>query len=149
MGRPRTPARIRALGHAPLSGRVLDGAPECPEWLDDIAREEWARIVPELVKLRLAVGADTGLLASYCSNYSIWRGATERVQKEGQTVLNARGEIRAHPCVRIAQNAAVEMRKLASEFGFSPAARGKIETPALPTQESDAFDEFVGTEQER
>lgn len=144
MGRKTTSRTLRMLGKVPLSERRMEGPPpECPPWLDEDARAEWARIVPQLVGSGLACGMDEALLASYCHAFSAWKQAVEVVQRDGMTWTDGKGNIKAHPAVRITNDKANEMRKLADMFGFSPASRDRLPSPPPDTVENNELQEFL------
>jgi P27 family predicted phage terminase small subunit len=134
---------LLAHGQAALGRRITTtDPPAAPEFLDQNAKGEWDRIVPALARLGLATDVDVAMLATYCTSYSTWKQAVLTVQTEGQTVVTSKGDVRTHPCVHIADSAAAEMRRLAQEFGFTPASRARIEAPPSETEETDAFNDF-------
>jgi P27 family predicted phage terminase small subunit len=144
-GRKPTPARLRLLqGAAPASQRVRPGgpAPECPEWLDAEAKAEWVRVVPLLASQGVLLAVDAAALAAYCQTYSDWRKAAEQVRADGQTFRDAKGNIRVHPAAKLCLSLLSEMRRTAAEFGFTPAARSRIDTPPPQTGEQDDFEQF-------
>ena len=126
-GRRPTSESLQALGEQSLANRMVSGEPPaCPDWLDDIAKEEWARLVPALAQIGLAHDVDVALLSSYCKSYSQWRKMVETVSTEGAVLINAKGTAYRNPADIVAEHAAAEMRRIAQEFGFSPAARCRV-----------------------
>ena len=74
MGNPgRRPLDLRASVFEP-------GVPECPAHLDEVARAEWARIVPLLDKARLITPAFRAIVAQYCVAWSRWTKAEEMIR---------------------------------------------------------------------
>jgi P27 family predicted phage terminase small subunit len=112
--------------------------PECPAELGPVARREWERLVGELAALRLLTNLDRGALASYCGAYALWAEAMEAIQKYGTMVKSPSGYPIQSPYVAIANRQAELMMRIASEFGFTPASRGRISTPS--NHESTLFD---------
>lgn len=148
VGRPPKPAVLKVLagnpGKRPIPQEIKpdEKAPECPEWLDDVAKEEWARIVPLLERAGLISQVDMGVLANYCQLYSRWKKAEEILKKEG-FVLKAgkNGYAMPHPAVKIAEKAQQLMKAYISELGLSPVSRARL---ALRSEgEKDEFEEFL------
>lgn len=147
-GRKPAPAVLRQLrgnpGKRPLNDREPrpEGAPVCPDWLDDEARREWERVVPRLVRLGLATELDEVLLAAHCVAWAQWRRASEVVAREGATYVTKGGLVRRRPEVAIAQEAARQLERLAARFGLSPVDRTRLAVEA--PREPDPFDAFLG-----
>lgn len=104
--------------------------PECPAELSPAARREWDRLVGDLARLRLITSLDRAALAAYCGAYAMWAEATEAIQKYGAMVKSPSGYPMQSPYISIANRQAEIMMRIASEFGFTPASRGRISTPA-------------------
>ena len=104
--------------------------PDCPVELDPVARREWDRLAVELSALRILTNLDRAALAAYCGAYAMWAEATEAIQKFGTMVESPSGHPIQSPYVAIANRQAEIMMRIASEFGFTPASRGRISTPA-------------------
>ena len=103
--------------------------PDPPAFLSAIAKEEWARVAPELYALHLLTTVDTAALAVYCQAYSQWRVATEMMatMAAGGLLIRSRaGEPTANPLIWIANSAVKTMLRSADLFGMSPAARSRI-----------------------
>lgn len=114
------------------------GAPSCPPWLDDYAREEWDRIVPPLDKIGVLTCVDGFVLEAYCTAYGHWRrheealkpfnetkgGHVYRPSKDGTSTY-----MQVLPQVAIAQRYLAMARSLASDLGLSPAMRARIIAP--------------------
>ena len=112
--------------------------PDCPPELGPVAQREWQRLSIELNKLRILTQLDRAALAAYCGAYSLWAEATENIQKFGTMVKSPSGYPIQSPYVSIANRQAEIMMRIASEFGFTPASRSRISTPAA--QERSLFD---------
>jgi P27 family predicted phage terminase small subunit len=115
-----------------------DEIPPPPSFLSGYAAEEWRRLAPELHYLKLLTPIDINALAAYCQSYKRWREAEEALLELGSSLplrgLMLRdqkgGALLRNPLVSIAQHAAADMVRYASEFGLSPAARARIAFPA-------------------
>lgn len=145
-GRKPKPTHIKAItgnpGKRPLNVTEPQPeitVPECPPELNDAAKREWNRLVNELAKLRLLTNLDRAALASYCAAYALWAEAVEAIQKYGAMVKSPNGYPVQSPYVSIANRQTEIMLRIASEFGFTPASRGRIATPK--PQERDLFDD--------
>src|SRR5690348_7209835 len=78
------------------SGHPLREAPpapylEYPAELPPIARQEWDRIVAELIKLGVLSKFDRVPLAIYCGAYALWAEAIEALQKYGTMIKSSTG----------------------------------------------------------
>lgn len=150
-GRRPKPTRLKALtgnpGKRPFNEdepRPEPAIPDCPPELGPIARREWDRLVGELASLRLLTNLDRAALAAYCGAYALWAEATEAIQKYGAMVKSPTGFPIQSPYVSIANRQAEIMMRIASEFGFTPASRGRINTP--PPENPNFPDLFAQTE---
>jgi len=115
--------------------------PAAPEFLTDYARAEWDRIVKELYHLKLVTGFDIQSLAAYCESYSAWRTAVEKLKDMAArdpamaalVVKTRSGAVMQNPLFLTMRQAANDMVRHASNFGFNPAARSRINiTEAQP-----------------
>lgn len=104
---------------------------DCPDYIksDMVAYTEWNRIVPELYNLNLLTLVDKAALELYCTQYSVYRGAIEEIQKRGLTTNNIRNGEKALPQLAIAREAAKIIKSIAVEFGLTPSSRGRINMP--------------------
>ena len=137
-GRKPKPTRLKVItgnpGKRPLN---LDepmpepAIPDCPPELSPAAQREWHRLAGELGKLRILTNFDRGALAAYCSAYALWAESVEAIQKFGVMVKSPTGYPIQSPYVSIANRQAEIMLRIASEFGFTPASRGRISTPSM------------------
>lgn len=148
-GRKPTPTHLKLLagnpGKRPLNGRepvppvVI---PECPEWLDAVAKEEWNRMSVILAEMGLLTAADRSALAAYCVAYARWVQAEQLVQKFGPIVKSPeKGFPMKSPYLTVADQALESMRKLMVEFGLTPSSRSRIKVPDGLGQSE--FDQFV------
>lgn len=142
-GRKPSPERLTLLakprGHALGS---LEPPPEAPDWLDADARDEWDRVVPALARVYLFVGTDIQLLAAYCQSYATWKRMTIRMRAEGEFIETPSG-LRSHPALKECARLMTEMRRLAAEFGFTPAARSRITVDPPTGKDEDDFEAFT------
>lgn len=133
-GRRPTPTALKVLegnpGKRPLNQREpkpQKRAPRCPDWLEDEAKAEWARLSDAMERMGILTEMDMAAFASYCQSYARWKEAEEHLTIEGRTIDGGKdGKVVASPYVSIAQNYMKSMNRYASEFGLTPAARSRI-----------------------
>lgn len=117
--------------------------PECPDFLDATAREEWNRTSQVLSGMGLLTQADRSALAAYCVAYSRWVQAEQQVARFGTIVKSPeKGFPMKSPYLTVADQALETMRKLMVEFGLTPSSRSRIRIPD-GGQAADEFDAFV------
>jgi P27 family predicted phage terminase small subunit len=144
-GRRPKPTRMKVLtgnpGKRPLNveePRPEPCIPDCPPELGAAARQEWQRLTAELGALRILTTLDRAALAAYCNAYGLWAEAIEAIGKYGTMVKSPSGYPIQSPYVSIANRQAEIMMRIAAEFGFTPASRGRISTSTR--QEPTLFD---------
>src|SRR5262245_8324636 len=130
----------KTQGSAPLSGtehprgQSPDGQAgsaipmpelECPPELPPLAREEWNRIVGELIALGVLSKFDRGPLAVYCGAYAMWAEGIEALQAFGTMIKSPTGYPVQSPWVAIVNLKAGRLVRIASECGFTPASRSR------------------------
>nr|WP_309501750.1 phage terminase small subunit P27 family [uncultured Roseovarius sp.] len=108
--------------------------PDAPEHLTDAAREEWDRIVVDLVALGILTQLDRGALAAYCQAYGRWSAAEAALARmadrdavtDGLIVKTKSGNLIQNPLVGAANKAMADMVRYAAEFGLTPSARTRV-----------------------
>ncbi len=149
-GRKPKPTALKLLegnpGKRPVNDRepvAPDGVPECPDYLDDVARSEWFHTSSVLKDMGLLSRADRAALAAYCVAYSRWVAAEAQVKKYGTIVKSpAKGFPMKSPYLTVADQAMESMRKFMVEFGLTPSSRSRIKVPNK-SEAADEFDLFV------
>jgi len=164
-GRKPTPTRLKAL-HGNPGKRPLNtceptppaALPACPDHLDEAARAEWARLVPELAALGLLTDLDRAALAGYCACWSRVVKLESTVQRLGEALTrktwergppsehNPKGwhevlEVRVNPYYTALTHALRELRGWAAEFGLTPSSRSRIHTQ--PADQADALETYL------
>ncbi len=148
-GRPPKPTTLHFLNGDPSKTRryrteppTLDGRPEAPEYLDDMAKKEWEAITTILADMNLLSRADRAALELYCGAYSRYRRAQEQVAKFGEVILSPNKKFPMPSPYATAMNSAFEqMRKMLIEFGLTPASRARM---SLPVQEKKSGSKWAG-----
>jgi len=126
----------------PATDRVMP-----PEWLDEVAVEEWHRVVEELKALKLMTNLDVMALAIYCDSVSKFVQTTEKVKKNGLTYeyTTATGKRKAvSPEVTAQQQYANQIRAFCSEFGLTPSSRLRLVVPAKEEKPKTEEEEMFG-----
>lgn len=144
-GRPKKPTKLHVLNGNPskldLEKRLkeepqpgkfdLENLPDPPEWLDEEARAEWQRIVPELVTIGLFTKADVKALEAYCKTYSRWKELERQIDQLGTTFFKTpNGHLQALPQITNAHKYLNQCKSFMTEFGLTPSARGRMTLPS-------------------
>lgn len=111
--------------------------PTAPPYLDAYAKTEWRRITKQLGAVELLSDMDRAVLAAYCQAVSEQREALLQMQRDGRYIENAQGVPVRAPWLLTYEKATDAMRKLASEFGLTPAARSRVQVGGAPEEEDD------------
>jgi P27 family predicted phage terminase small subunit len=124
---------------APNELKVPPEAPDCPKYLDNVARKMWQHVVPRLIEAGVLAKIDTAALEGFCANYS----QAVRSQKiaDRQPYVDTAFGIKVHPAVGNARKAWALTRQFAAEFGLTPAARTRVSVPE--NDAGDADDDFM------
>ena len=104
---------------------------EVPEWLDEIAAAEYARVVAEAGKINLWDNLDQSTLAIYADNYSRYIQCAKEMAKSG-IVLKIGGKLLPSPYVMIADKAATQIQKCSTKLGLATTDRLRL---IVPTKE--------------
>jgi P27 family predicted phage terminase small subunit len=103
-------------------------APRPPEFLGDLAKEEWRRIAPILLRAGLYTELDREALIQYCMSVADYREAVEKINQTGGKVLQGtNGGYYQNPWVAIANRGREHSLRMIQEFGLSPAAVGRVQ----------------------
>jgi P27 family predicted phage terminase small subunit len=135
-----TPTALRELHGNPDKRPEAADEPEpeiasvdAPEHLNEIARAEWERLAPELIRLRLLTVVDLGLLAAWCVAWADFCAA-EKSLANGVVVEGKGGQDVRSPWFIVKYKAIEAMVKISDRMGFSPSARVGLASaaPELP-----------------
>lgn len=126
----------------PKSPLVKSASP--PEWLGDVARVYWFRMVGVLSEMRVLTAADMGLLERYCDFLADWRHCQAQLAKkpdicypiyETADVLQSDGTVKKQrvvkylvewPHVSKKLKLSEHLLRIEMHFGLTPAARTRI-----------------------
>jgi len=111
----------------------LQELPEPPEFLSEVAKGEWRRIIGELVHLRLVTALDIACFGVYCQSFAYWKQAVEALNRAaiadpetGGLIINDKDGPRPNPLLRVVRGTGDTMLQLAREFGLTPIARARL-----------------------
>ncbi len=112
-----------------------------PAWFGKIAKAEWARIVPELQRLKLLTVVDLKGLEVYCMTYQEYVEAEKVLAKGGPVykTYTKNGELvfKVRPEKTISQKARQLLKGYLAEFGMSPSSRSGVSTSDDSDQNSE------------
>lgn len=121
---------------------------EAPEWLTDVAKEEFYRQAELLKEIKLITEADIVQLATYCDAYADYVECSKIIQEEGLMVeyTNKAAETNKvpHPLLTKKKQLFEQMKAMASEFGLTPSARAKIALPKKEEKEPSPEEKLFG-----
>jgi P27 family predicted phage terminase small subunit len=109
--------------------------PDPPDLLSDEAKEEWARLGPEMVRLGLISNLDRAAFAVCCEHWATWLHAQAKLKAlgpEGLVDVTPSGYVQMSVWLQIRNRAAEGLRAYLGEFGMTPSARTSF--PALSPQ---------------
>jgi len=148
-GPPPQPLALRLLRGNTGKRRVpvervkpTPGAP-CPAQLSAAAKREWKRVTPELRRLGLLAQIDRAALAAYCEAWADFEWAIREARGGRRITTAGNGTRILHPAMIIKRQAMDKIRQFAAEFGFTPAARARIEIVGAE-EEPDGDERFFG-----
>lgn len=102
--------------------------PDCPDYLDSTAREEWNRITEEMLSVGLLNKVDRASLELYCETYSRYRRYVGEMAKPDfqTTLITANGAEQINPVIKLSENALKTCRLMLCQFGLTPASRERM-----------------------
>ena len=98
-----------------------------PEYLNAVARAEWARIVPALEREGLVTHLDRANIAAYCQVYARICEAEAALAAEGTVITTPSGIRRANPWCAILNTCLRQLSALSGQLGLSPSARTHVD----------------------
>jgi P27 family predicted phage terminase small subunit len=136
MPRPRKPTNLhiaqgtfRKDRHAGDEPQPQQGTPKAPRKLSEAARSAWKYYAPLLADCRVITLADRDTLACFCEAIARKRQAENEIAKTGVIVKSVAGGAIPNPWLKIARDAATEIRNFGSDLGLNPISRAKLRTP--------------------
>lgn len=144
-GRPSIPTALKVLAGTARKDRVPKNEPKPtefretpnpPTYFDIVAKKEWNRLAPDLIRLGLLTIADVTLFEAYCLCHSRIVQAQKDLKKAKSLTYEhtnkaGAGNVIVRPEVTIIQKESIILKALASEFGCTPAARSRMNAPDI------------------
>lgn len=134
----------RPINEGPSFQRLT---PQAPADLSELEREVWEETADELARLKLTKPIDGPTLVAYVRAYGRLVRASAILDEEGLTAIKARmvgddrvDEVVAHPMVRVAEAAAAQVVRFATELGCTPASEQRL--PGGPKKGDDGPSPF-------
>jgi P27 family predicted phage terminase small subunit len=112
----------------------------CPE-----ARAYLDNLYTLLNKQEILTSLDDSAMNLIGATYDNYIKATKLLQAEGLLIKSPRGELKAHPCVKIQLDAQIQLDKLMDKFGLNPKARKEISKPMEKAKNKTDIDKFLET----
>lgn len=97
-----------------------------PSDIEDEAKKYITDVCDMLESNGVMERVDTAALTMLARNYSTFIKASKQLEKDGLTVVSDRGNIAAHPAIKIAKDAQTQAMKVMAEFGLTAKARTKL-----------------------
>ena len=142
-GRKPTPTGLKLIkgnpGRRPINQGepILEATqiPKPPVHITGIALTEWDRVAPILYNCGVLTELDVAALGAYCQSFGIYTQALDAIdafgKKEnldcGLLLKTTSGTLKQNPLIGIANKAAADMVRYATEFGMTPSSRTKLE----------------------
>ncbi|EGQ0302294.1 phage terminase small subunit P27 family [Staphylococcus pseudintermedius] len=117
---------------------------EPPEFLDEIAKEEYRRIIPHMQELPIST-LDQAQIAQYCSFYSDFVQASRLITKTGGVVIETEKGSKVNPAFTAKEKAGTRMQQAANTLGLTIDSRLRIVVPE-EKEDDDPFKQFVSDE---
>ncbi|MCO4357304.1 phage terminase small subunit P27 family [Staphylococcus agnetis] len=112
-----------------------------PDFLDDIAKEEYKRIIPHMQELPISK-LDTGQIAQYCSFYSDFVKASVILEQEDLMIVDDKGNQKVNPAFNVKEKAGIRMQQTANTLGLTIDSRLRIIVPE-EKEDDDPFKQFA------
>ena len=112
------------------------GVAQMPDWLCEVAQDEWIRLSSDLFDIGLITKADEVEFAIYCQSYAELQEAEAALLKFGRTQVTKDGFERKSPWLSIRDEAWKRLHQAAQQFGLTPSSRTKIDV-TQPTATDD------------
>lgn len=119
-----------------------------PTWLNSaVAKNEWKRVLPQLLKINMAGNLDLEAIAGYCNAFANYRKAIESLSKQDLLIVSEDKEtgfsfIKENPLNNIAIKWGKEMRTFADLCGITINSRIKQGQANVDKQMQNIEDEF-------
>lgn len=114
--------------------------PKTPNYLDEIASQQWKARAKQLAERDDLTPADWGNLELFCVNYSMYRRAVADLAERGFSIVNSQGGESRNPSLSAKADAEKIMIKMSALLGFDPVSRRRN---PVETDEEDELDRLA------
>lgn len=132
-GRRPKPTKVKIAEGNPGKRRLNDaepgykpGAGSPPASLDRAGKAEWRRVSRLMTAAGVLTQADRAVLTMYCSAWSRWLSALEKVEETGGGVLDGEHGSYQNPWLAIANRASDTVARLGATMGLDPSSRARV-----------------------
>ena len=101
------------------------GVPECPGYLDDVAKKEWGRLTVILTAMKVLTEADYIALANLCQAYSTLMNAQKQMNNSGILYKTRSGYIQQVHCSGSFTRKLNIVNNLLRDFGLTSSSRSR------------------------
>lgn len=108
-----------------------------PDYLNDDGKKEWKRNVEILAKMRVLTEADYTILGQWCMSFQILLSAQKDYAASGNLYKTNSGYVQQNPLLGILVRQQELQLKYAAQFGFTPAARVRLQAEPEPPAENE------------
>lgn len=99
-----------------------------PAFLDDVAKEEFYRVVDETAKIDVLDNLDLSILAMYCNAYSQYIEVNEQIRNT-MPALRYNDKGRSSPLINVQDKLAKQILSYSSKLGLATTDRLKLMVP--------------------
>ncbi len=114
-----------------------------PSDINKEAKEYMFFVLNKLNESGVLEDVDTASLYMLASNYSTFINASKQVEKDGMMIENNKGNLIAHPMIKVAKDAQTMAMKVMAEFGLTAKARTKLPKMDKQEEELNPFEMFI------
>lgn len=115
---------------------------EAPDWLDEMAKQMWETVCPELCQKKVLAVTDLHNLEAFCMAYSRWRQAEREVALNGLVVVGATGGPIKNPACTVVNESLKQMSMYGASLGLDPSSRGRLSPSGPGAGSSNPFGKF-------
>lgn len=149
-GRKPVPNELKKIrgnpGRRPISANSVRAKGlliDAPEWMSDSQKASWNYIITSAPSQLLKL-IDRDALVGYVVAQDLHRHAAQKIEKYGAIVKSpVKGDPMQSPWMAIMNKQAAIMIKVASELGFTPASRSRIQVADDAREDARPIDEFL------
>ena len=116
----------------PRPPRIADDTP--PELTDEVAREEWRRLVRANPQITVA---DRALAIAHCELWATWRSQVAAASASPHVLSPKHGTLVQNPARNMANKTLGMLTRIDCELGLSPVSRARVATGDGATRSDD------------